>query len=62
VTFIRLNRTVARTSTSCGRCAYPIEPYQSQYAPTVGGVALALYCSERCASRSTRARLEVSYE
>lgn len=62
MTFIRLNRHVAREHSACHRCAYPIAVYSSAYEPTIGGVALARFCSERCASYTTRAELRVSYE
>lgn len=61
MTFTRVVRHVARTETLCNWCPYPIFPYQPAYSPTVGDVALATYCSERCAGRKTRGRIEVVY-
>lgn len=59
--FLRLNRHVAREHSQCQRCAYPIAVYSPAYEPTIGGVALGRYCSERCCSYTTGAELRVVY-
>jgi hypothetical protein len=60
--FIRLSRVVNRAPFNCRWCSYPVVEYQSRYSPSIGGVALADYCSPRCAESNTAARLEVAYE
>jgi hypothetical protein len=61
-THIRLVRTVARASLACAWCRYPLIAYDAVYSPTVDGVALARYCSSRCAEWNTTAALEVAYQ
>lgn len=61
VTYLRLFRSVARTLSMCNWCGYEIAPYSAAYSITVGGVAMSTHCSQRCASRVTRARLELHY-
>lgn len=59
--YVKLNRSVMRGSTACNWCRYEIVPFDEVYAPVIGGVELALFCSRRCASKSMTAPLEVAY-
>lgn len=54
MTFIRLNRVVARASSHCGFCPWESIEFDAVYMPVIGGVALGRFCSERCASRWAR--------
>lgn len=56
MTYIRLDRLVARTSSRCAFCTWESVAYDSVYEPTIGGVALARYCSARCCERGARER------
>lgn len=54
---IRLDREVARTSSECHWCAYPVVEPSPRYVPRIGGVALHKgYCSHRCAVVEARVR------
>ena len=59
--YIRLNRSVMRGSTTCFDCNYPIVDYDELYRPTVDGVALFDACSERCSKRRITGEMVVAY-
>jgi len=61
MTYLRLNRTVARSSSRCHWCTWDISYPDTIYAPVIGGVELARFCSERCAGKSTSIELKVTY-
>jgi hypothetical protein len=54
--FIRLERAVARSISRCGFCSWESIEFDAVHLPTIGGVALGIFCSERCASRWARER------
>lgn len=62
MTYMLLCRSVCRTTCMCNWCGYEIAPYQSMYAPTVGGVALGRYCTRRCSELTQGARMELAYD
>jgi hypothetical protein len=56
VSFIRLVRAVARAVSHCGFCRWESIEFDPVYLPTIGGVALGRFCSDRCADRWARER------
>ena len=62
MTYLRLNRTVARSSSRCHFCSWLVQEYDSQYDKVIDGVSLGRYCSPSCAGRTTAIELRVSYQ
>ncbi len=62
MTFLRLSRTVARTSARCHFCPWVIQEFDSQYDKIIDGVSVGRYCSHDHAKKSTPIELEISYD
>lgn len=61
LTFVRLERRVARFIVRCGWCGYLAIPLDAIFVPVVSGRALGFFCRERCASAVVKVPMVVSY-
>jgi len=60
--YMKLSRTVARSSTRCLFCGWQSVAYDPLYMPVIGGVPLATFCNADHADRHMRMRMIVVYE
>jgi hypothetical protein len=61
MTYLKLTRTVARTSAKCLFCGWESVAYDPLYLPVIGGVPLATFCSSDHADRHMRMPMMTVY-
>lgn len=62
MTYLRLNRSVARSSSRCLFCGWESVAFDPLYSPVIGGVPLATFCNADHADRHMRMPMRVVYE
>lgn len=61
LTFIKLERRVARFVQRCAWCNHLVIPLDAVYVPCVGDRALTRACSQRCAAYLVRIPMRLVY-